>query len=362
MTSKKILFLSPYPKDKAPSQRLKYEQYFNIFRENGFAMENDSFISIELWQILYKKGHFLKKIFLTLLAYIRRYKTLLYIHNYDIIYIHLWGTPFGFPIYEKLLRLTSKKLIYDIDDMIFLKDTNQTNKISGFLKGKQKSIYLMKKADHVITCTQKLDDFTRKYNPNTTNISSTVDTRERYMSKDTYEINRELIIGWSGSYTTSRFLYILSDVLKALSGQINFKLLVMGDETFQLDGVNLEAVKWEETIEMPTLKRFDIGLYPLSDEPWVYGKSGLKAIQYMALGIPTIATGIGANFGIINDGINGFLIPPSDQKLWEKRILELFNDAGLRKRIGESGRETVVKKFSIESNKNKYLQILENLS
>ncbi|MCZ2396345.1 MAG: glycosyltransferase [Chitinophagales bacterium] len=358
LKNKKILFLSPYPKDKAPSQRLKYEQYFPAFRDAGMQIEDNSFMPLQLWSILYKKGFFFKKFFFTFIGYLNRYILLFQIPKYDIIYVHLWGTPFGMPFYEKILRRLSKRLIYDIDDMIFLKDTNDANKITKILKGRKKSLFLMKHADHVITCTKKLDDFARQFNKNTTNISSTVDTINRYTAREDYDIKGEFVIGWSGSYTTARFLAILSETFKKLSKQIEFKLIVLGDASFQIEGVNIEALEWKEKIEMPTLRKFDVGLYPLVDEPWVYGKSGLKAIQYMALGIPTIATGVGANFNIIKDGENGFLIPPEDYNLWINRIIDLYNDKQLRIRIGKAGRETIVSNYSIEKNKSKYLQAI----
>ncbi|MEI9806555.1 MAG: glycosyltransferase [Bacteroidota bacterium] len=91
--------------------------------------------------------------------------------------------------------------------------------------------------------------------------------------------------------------------LKELKKEFEFKLLVMGDAGFSLEGINVEAHAWTEAKEIETLQRMDIGLYPLPlDEEWVYGKSGLKALQYMALGLPVIATAIGANFRVIKEG------------------------------------------------------------
>ena len=80
--------------------------------------------------------------------------------------------------------------------------------------------------------------------------------------------------------------------------------------------------------EVQDLQEIDIGLYPLPDEEWVLGKSGLRALQYMGLGIPIVTTKIGANSRIIQDGENGFLV--SDQKEWKDRLLD----------TGFSGRES----------------------
>jgi len=362
MSAKKILFLSPYPFNKAPSQRLKYEQYFSAFEQVGYIVKSDSFISEKLWGFLYIKGNIFKKAIYTALAYFKRYLLLGTLYKYDLVYVHLWGTPFGAPVFERLLRAFSRKLIYDIDDLIYLRDTNEANKFLKNFKGKSKSFYLMRIADHVITCTPRLDDFVKKFNSHTTDISSTVDTEKRYLPKADYESNDIIKIGWSGSYSTSKYLYLLKDVLIELSKSHKFQLVVMGDKDFYIEGVNIKAIPWSEENEMTTLKSFDIGIYPLPDEEWVYGKSGLKAIQYMALGIPTIATAIGANFRIITDGVNGFLIAPDNYEKWSIRLAELIQDAELRKRLGREGRKKVEEKYSIHTNAPHYLQILNSLT
>ncbi len=352
----KILFLSPYPEDKAPSQRLKYEQYFECFRNEGFEIETKSFVTNKFWDIIYKKGLFIKKSYYTIAAYIKRFYQLFFLHKYDIVYVHLWVTPIGLPIFEVFTRLFSKKLIYDIDDMIFLGHSSAANRFMQNIKGKGKMIYLMKKADHVITCTPKLTEFVNQFNTRTTDISSTVDTNSRYNPQNNYENDHKIIIGWSGSHSTSKYLYLLEKVLKRLAKNFEFTLMVMGDENFRINGVEVIAIQWLEAIEMETLKKFDIGLYPLPDEEWVYGKSGLKAIQYMALGIPTIATAIGANYRIIEDEKNGFLIPVGNDNLWYDRLSELIVNAKLRKSVGEAGRKTIEKLYSIDANKDLYIK------
>ncbi|MBV6462161.1 MAG: hypothetical protein HJHJAOHD_02305 [Flavobacteriales bacterium] len=357
---KKILFLSPYPENKAPSQRLKYEQYFTILNQEGYRVYTSSFVNDKFWKIIYRKGYFFRKLFFTLLGYVKRIIVLFYIRKYDVVYVHLWVTPIGIPFFEYMVSLLSKKLIYDIDDMVFLGHSSQANRIWQGLKGTRKMIYLIKCADHVITCTPKLDEFVRKYNIHTTDISSTVDT-VKYIPINSYKNNHQIVIGWSGSHSTSKYLYLIKDALKDLTKKYDYKLMVMGDASFQISGVNIEAYDWSEDIELDTLQKFDIGLYPLPDEDWVYGKSGLKAIQYMALGIPTIATGLGANLRIIEDGVNGFLISTNHLNQWKERMEQLLIDANLREKLGKKGRKTIEKEYSVEVNKEKYLSIFNSL-
>ena len=106
------------------------------------------------------------------------------------------------------------------------------------------------------------------------------------------------------------------------------------------------------------MKKIDIGLYPLPDEKWVLGKSGLKALQYMALGIPTVATAIGANFRVIEDGVSGFLVQTEEQ--WYSILEKLILNSDLREEIGKNARIRVEKLYSITANRDIYLNILLN--
>ena len=168
------------------------------------------------------------------------------------------------------------------------------------------------------------------------------------------------MIGWSGSHSTSKYLHLLDNVFRDLAKEYSFKLLVMGDAGFSLDGVEVEALPWKEEYEVAVISRFDIGVYPLPNEEWVLGKSGLKALQYMALGIPTVATDIGTIHRIIRDGENGFLI--SNEEQWKQTISSLIMDQCLREKTGRKAVVTVEKFYSVSANKDRYLSILNSLT
>lgn len=359
MKGKKILFVCPYPENVAPSQRLKFEQYYPSFREAGFTVDTHAFISRRFWNIIYKPNNFFAKALHTLSGYMRRCLLLFRLRSYDMVYVHLWVTPFGPPLFEWLFRKLSKKMVYDIDDLVYLKNVDsKAHPLVTVIKGRKKPIYLMKVADHVITCTPYLDQFVRQYNTYTTDISSTINT-DRYQPKVNYNSLPPLYIGWSGSLSTAKYLHLLDDVFVALAKEIPFKLVVMGDASYTLPGVDVEALAWSEDVEIPTIRRFDIGVYPLPDEEWVLGKSGLKALQYMAAGVPTVATAIGTIFRIIEDGKNGFLVNSPEQ--WIRVLRQLLSDAALREVIGTRARQTVEESYSIHANKATYLSVIISL-
>ena len=359
--AKRILIISPNPENYAPGQRLKYEQYFESWIENGWNIDVEPFFSDAFQQIVYKDGNILKKIYYTLTAYCRRIALLPKVSEYDIVYIFLWVTPFGAPVFEWLYTKAAKKLVFDIDDLVFLKNNPHEKKYLSWIKGKEKPIFLMKHADYVITCTPYLDKFVRQYNAKTTDISSTVDTEKRYQAVNDYSNDDKIILGWSGSHSTSKYLYLLQNVLLKLKEQVDFKLLVMGDDSFHIDGLDVEAIKWSEEKEIPQLQRMDIGLYPLPlNEEWVLGKSGLKAIQYCALGIPSIATDVGCNDRVILNNETGYLIKTEEE--WLQKLLLLIQDNQLRKKIGTAARTYISDNYSIHANKETYLKILNEVA
>lgn len=359
MSTQKVLFLSPYPYGKAASQRLKYEQYFDHFEANGFQLETSSFIDDEFWKVVYKPGFYLQKTVGTIRGYIRRFFDLFRLHRYDIVYIHLWATPLGPPIFEWIIRKLSKKIVYDIDDMIYKSEGSAMNNLIHLIKGKNKPIALMKYADHVITCTPDLNAFALQYCPNCTDISSTLDTQRMY-PVNTYTNEKPVVLGWTGTHSTVPYLYLLTNVLQQLAKERKFKLRVIGNFNFKMDGVDYEYLDWNAAQEAEQLQGIDIGLYPLPTDAWVMGKSGLKALTFMTFALPVVATNVGTAINrVITHQENGILVRSEEEWLyWLKYLLDNPQE---RKRIGLNARQTVVDKFSIEANKPVYLGILKSL-
>lgn len=355
---KSILVICPMHVGYAPSQRLKYEQYFNHWEQNGFTITVAPFMSLALQKVIYKKGLYFKKAMGMLSGYYRRLKLLSQIKKYDIVYVHLYVTPMGPALFERLVCNRAKKIIFDIDDLVFLKNDKAEPWYALLLKGRKKPLYLMQKANHVITCTPYLDEFVRKYNSNTTDISSTINT-DTYIPVNKYTNDNKLVIGWSGSHSTVRMLETILPIFQKLNQHIDYKLLVMGTTNFKIESVDVECVAWSEDKEISTLQRMDIGLYPLPFEEWIKGKSGLKALQYMALGVPAIATNIGCTDRVVQEGETGFLVKEHEE--WIEKIIYLANNPNERKRMGGNGRQRVDNYFSIKANEALYLNILKKL-
>ena len=120
--------------------------------------------------------------------------------------------------------------------------------------------------------------------------------------------------------------------------------------------LDLEVVQWNEADEVDHLQDIDIGLYPLSQNDWVSGKSGLKAMQYMSIGIPAVCTAVGHVVNVIDDGVDGILV--FDDSKWKETLKDLVDDEMKRKEIGTNARKTFLTKYSKKSISKLYLKAL----
>jgi len=354
----KALFIVPYPVDSAPSQRLKFEQYFDYLRASGVEVEVSPFVTQKFRKILYEKGSYGKKVVYTLEGYLRRLGDLFKAASADVVYIHLEAAPFGPPIFEYIFYRMKKPIIYDIDDVVYLPHASEANRFTQFLKSPSKIPAIIRMSSHVIVVTQYLKQFARTFNKNVTQIPSTINT-DKYFVKSR-DAGRRVCVGWTGSHSTSKYLSLLEHVLRRISGENDVRIKAIGDRNFKIDGLNIEAEDWTLETEVEDIQDIDIGLYPLPRNEWVMGKGGLKALQYMGMGIPVVCTRIGEALKFIEDGVNGFLADSEDE--WVEKISKLIKDPQLRASIGLAGRRTVEEKYSIKVNAPRYLEIIKEIA
>jgi glycosyltransferase involved in cell wall biosynthesis len=356
----KILVICPFPQGVAAGQRLKYEQYFNDWMDSNFEVTISPFMNVKMWNIVYFKGNYWLKIIGTLRGYFVRIVNLFHIKKYDIVYVFMWVTPIGTSIFERMFRRLSNHLIYDIEDNIMMGASNAINPVVKALRGPGKTQYLIENADHVITSSPFLNDYCKRRNfkKKCTYISSSIDTN-KFIPVNNYLNDHKIIIGWTGTFTSVIFLDLLRDSLVELSKRCQFKLRVIGNFEYALPGVDLEVIQWTSENEVSDLQKIDIGIYPLEMNEWVFGKSGLKVIQYMSFGLPTVSTDIGTTSKIISHMENGLLVKTNEE--WVDSLELLINDSSLRKRLGTSARKSVLEKYSQSVIKTEYLSILNKL-
>jgi glycosyltransferase involved in cell wall biosynthesis len=248
-------------------------------------------------------------------------------------------------------------MIYDIDDLVYKAESSPNNKYVKYLKSGSKVDFLLKHADHVLVSTDKLLQYAQQFNTRVSSIPATIDV-EKYNVQMPLKTDK-VTIGWSGSHTTSKYLHLLDNVLRSLSQKQSIRIMVMGDKSFKIDNLDVEIIDWSAEKEIENLLKFDIGLHPLPDEEWVYGKSGGKLVQYMAAGIPIVASAIGPNFKAIKEGYNGFLVNTDEE--WVAKLELLINDVAMRKQMGLNSKKLAVEVYSVQANAHKYLSVINAL-
>jgi glycosyltransferase involved in cell wall biosynthesis len=144
-------------------------------------------------------------------------------------------------------------------------------------------------------------------------------------------------------------------VLEKLHQQYDFQLNVIANAPPQYQAAYIEFIPWKKATEIDDLLSFNVGLMPLTDDPWAKGKCGFKALQYMALGIPALLSPVGVNTKIVEDGVNGFICKNEEE--WYQALEKLITDAKLRENMGIAGRKKVEECYSVTSNINNFLQL-----
>ncbi|MDP1853072.1 MAG: glycosyltransferase family 4 protein [Candidatus Omnitrophota bacterium] len=337
----KILFIVPYP-TQGPSNRFRVEQYLPYLKEAGIDFTLRPFYNSSIYRILYKKGNYFKNAVFLIFFTLRRIKDIFASRLYDVTFIHREAFPSLGYLFEVFFRLFSKKLVYDFDDAVFLKKPAKTRKTIEI-------------SDYVIAGNSFLKGYAAKHNSNVAVIPTCIDT-DRYKPRPRVVNNDKLVIGWIGTSFTSIYLDLLRDVFREIARRYkNVEFRIIG-ANFLEPGIPLVSREWSLSTEIEDLQGFDIGIMPLFDDDWAKGKCAFKIIQYMAVGIPTVASKVGMNIDVIEDGVNGFLV--SDKKGWLDRLVFLIDNADIREKLGRAGRMVAETKYSVKANAPILLELL----
>jgi glycosyltransferase involved in cell wall biosynthesis len=359
-----MLVICPFPEGVAAAQRLKFEQYYDDWRAAGWDVDAAPFMDHALWNVVYQRGHHAAKLVGVAKGYLRRIRDLFRISSYDLVYCHMYATPLGSPLFEWLLRGLSRRLVYDVEDNVIAHvdrvGSDHPNPLLRLLRGSGKYRYLIREADHVITSSPSLNalclDINRKRA--CTYVSSSIDS-DRFVPANRFSNDGPVTIGWTGTFSSRPYLDLLRPVFQQFATERSFRLRVIGNFDYELPGVDLEVLRWNAEQEVEQLQGIDIGVYPLPIDDWVGGKSGLKAIQYMMMGLPCVATDVGTTPLIIRHDDNGLLARTEEE--WLGALRRLLDDPGLRRRLGEQARRDAVAKYSVKAVAADYRRVLASV-
>lgn len=353
---KKILIVTHHRKDRSPGQRFRFEQYLDFLSSNNIKFEWDILLSKDDDLIFYSNKS-ICKILLLIKLFFKRLNTVRKVKNYDAIFIFREAFVIGGAFFEKWISKRNSNIIFDFDDAIWLKNISYQNKKYEWLKKPEKTNEIIKLSKVIITGNKYLADYARNINPNVHVIPTTIDT-SYHLSHDNKQVDL-ITIGWTGSSTTLPYFEEILPELERLKlefgNKICFRIIVDIDKYYP--SIDAHTTLWSIEKEIEDLSKIDIGLMPLPNTEWAKGKCGFKALQYMSLEIPAIISAVGVNKEIINDQENGFLIYENE---WIEKIKLLINNPDLRTNIGKNARKTIEQEYSVESNKMKYLKIIQD--
>ena len=353
----RILFIAPYPADESPSQRYRMEHYLPALQQQNIAYSYKPFIGVATWRILFKQGHAIKKIGGFGLGFIKRLLQLFTLWRYDYLYIHREATPVGPPFFEWVAaKIFRKKIIYDFDDAIWIPFSSENNRLASRLKNFGKVAKICKWSYKVSVGNEYLGDFARQYNKNVIVIPTVVNTSDVHNRLQDQQTATPAI-GWTGTFSTLKYLDIVLPVLQDLEQAYNFKFVVIADKDPGLALKNYQFIKWSREREAEDLLQFHIGLMPLYDDEISKGKCGFKAIQYMSLGIPAVVSPVGVNTKIVDNGVNGFI--STNIADWKNQLQLLLTSTRLRIDMGVAARKKIETEYSIYATEKLFFDLFK---
>lgn len=337
------------------SSRLRMMRYVPFLRAAGFEVELRPLLDDRYVHALYDRS--VSKLHVAS-RYVRRLGELRSAFRADVVWVEKELFPWLPAIFERALLPRSAALVLDFDDAVFHRYDAHRSAAVRVLLGR-KIDALMRRADLVTAGNEYLAERARTAGCRRVEWLPTVIDLERYPSPFPRMAGDVVTIGWIGSPATADYLRAVVPVLERLGQRHRLRCLAIGARADQVAGTPFEPVAWSEDTEVEQLRKFDIGIMPLPDAPWERGKCGYKLIQYMACGLPMVASPVGANRAIVADGGNGFLADTDAQ--WFDALERLIVDAGLRTRIGAEGRRTVETTYNVQTQAPRLVRMLQAL-
>ncbi len=360
----RVLFVTQYGM-LAPSSRTRVFQYLPFLHECGVGtrvitvLPDDAIAGSQVTvteRPLRKISYYLWASWRTLLCGLRACWVC---GRFDLLLIQKVILPA--PV-RLLLRWRRIPVIFDFDDAIFTtevrggranwlarwKERRNTRGVPAMLGLAQKAIV---ENDYTGTYASRFCPVAK--------ITGPVDTS--LFTKNARNGQKKVVLGWIGSATSVQYLKLIEGPLRRLACQYpDVAVRVIGANGWHLPGIAVETKDWRLEEEGQDLADFDIGLMPITEDPWTLGKGGYKLLQYMASALPVVASPVGINSEIVEEGETGFLARSDGE--WEDRLTRLIEDASLRERMGSRGRAVAENRYSLSTQQHQLMDILTEVA
>lgn len=276
-------------------------------------------------------------------------------HGSDAVLIQKVVLP---PWCLRLLRRRTRRLVFDYDDALNALAPGDERGMRGVIRRARlrRLAACLAASDLVVVENAPNREFAERYCPQTVTITGPIDT-ERYHPPAGKPPGDTIVLGWIGSPSTTGYLRLIEPALTELARRgRSIALHLIGAAPYDLNGVTVLQFPWSLDGELAALSTFDVGVMPLTNDPWSRGKGGYKILQYMAMGIPTVASPVGVNAEIVQDGVTGFLA--ADVDAWVRALETLVTSAALRQRMGAAARADAVARYSLAHEAPRWIDAL----
>ena len=339
----RILLLSRYSQIGS-SSRLRHYQFLPFLAAEGIEVDIAPLLPDDYLSTIYRSRQ--RPLAIIAAAYLRRIRASMRVHDYDLVWVEkevLPWLPYG--IEELLLR--GVPYVIDFDDAWFHVYDLHRSRLVRSLLGKKLDA-LMHNAALVTVGNSYLLSRALHADAKRILLLPTVVDVSRYPVPEPRE-GGAFTIGWIGSPVTARYLQLVEEPLaRVIAGNGgDVRLTLVGTRPDDPPALPALRLDWSEDTEVASIATFDIGIMPLANSPWERGKCGYKLIQYMACGLPVVASPTGVNRDIVEHGVNGFLAETPDE--WYQAIERLRTDPALRSAMGTAGRAKVEREYNLAS-------------
>ncbi len=338
----KLIFFTKYTRSGA-SSRYRSLQYLPCLDVGGVSYSVNPLFDDVYLAHKYARGRV--RIGAVLRAFVRRLWLVLTVPRLSVVVIEYELLPWCPALLERWLVLRGCSTVVDYDDALFHQYDAHPNPWVRRLIG-NKIATVMRLAHTVVAGNAYLADYARRAGAARVEVIPTVIDLARYPVMGAAGASGVFTIGWIGSPSTARYLREIAPALAQLCRDGRARVRLVGSGPVHLPGVPVEVVAWREETEVDEIRRFHVGIMPLPDEPWARGKCGFKLIQYMACGLPVVASPVGVNAEMVENGTNGFVATTVNE--WVQALNTLAADSTLRHRMGLAGRAKVECKYCLQ--------------
>ncbi len=298
-----------------------------------------------LGQVLYFTGHGRR--------YVARYREVSSIApGYDALFVQRGLYALGPGAIAGAVEHFDGRVVYDLDDDVYSETPASRGKgaVAHWLYGPQQARRILARADDLVVSTEVLADRIRSLRRSTDDAHArpaaspttppSITVLPTVPDVDTYEQavdgGTPGLIGWAGTNGGLAYLDPLAPVFRRLAEEGLGRLRVVSSAPWSGPS---EFRPWRLEEEPGLFAPFAVGIMPLPDTDYAHAKAGFKLLQYMAAGVPVVASPVGVNRELVERSGAGLLAATPDQ--WSDALSTLLADRELRSSMGASGRAFV---------------------